>query len=239
MQSLLLHSDMADLNLSGRYKITEIKQALEQTINHYYKIPGFAEARISPQNWQMNLLLKPSPDLFAYDSTMTGSDTIQLNMGFNSLKNDFHLSLLAPSIHYKNQFIQQLSATAGTNDSALHYNIQLGSAQWAGLDLYRSGISGWLANNTFRNSIHLDDAKNKARYRLGTLLTGMRDGWKLSLLPDSLILNYDTWNASGDNYIQYDSSGLFVNHLLIDHENQSLLINSSSSSPQSPIACFI
>ncbi len=147
MQSLVLHSDLADLNLSGRYKITEIKQALEQTINHYYKIPGFAEARISPQNWQMNLMLKPSPDLFAYDSTMIGSDTVQLNMGLNSLKNDFHLSLLAPSIHYKNQFIQQLSATAGTNDSALDYNIQLGSAQWAGLDLYKSGISGWLANN--------------------------------------------------------------------------------------------
>ena len=63
----------------------------------------------------------------------------------------------------------------------------------------------------------------------------MASGWKLSLLPDSLLLNYDKWNASGDNYIQYDSSGLFVNHLLIDHENQSLLINSNSSSPQSPI----
>ena len=236
MQSLVLHSDLADLNLSGRYKITQIKQALEQTINHYYKIPGFAEARISPQNWQMNLMLKPSPDLFAYDSTMIGSDTVQLNMGLNSLKNDFHLSLLAPSIHYKNQFIQQLSATAAPFDSAFRYNIQIGSAQWAGLDLYKSGISGWLANNTFHNSIHLDDAKNKQRYRLGTLLTALRDGWKLSLLPDSLILNYDAWNASGDNYIQYDSSGLFVNHLLIDHENQSLSINSSSSSPQSPMA---
>ena len=124
----------------------------------------------------MNLLLRPSPDLLAYDSTLTGSDTIQLKMGFNSLKNDFHLSLLAPSIHFENQFIHQLSATAGTNDSALHYAIQLGSAQWAGLDLYRSGIFGWLANNTFRNSILLDDAKNKERYRLGTLLTGM-PGW--------------------------------------------------------------
>ncbi len=48
MQSLLLHAEMADLNWSGRYKITEIKQALEQTINHYYKIPGFIEQRHQP-----------------------------------------------------------------------------------------------------------------------------------------------------------------------------------------------
>jgi translocation and assembly module TamB len=235
MQSLLLHAEMADLNWSGKYKITEITQALKQTINHYYKIPGFIEERISPQNWQMNLLLRPSPDLLAYDPTLGGSDTVQLKMGFNSLKNDFHLSLWAPSIHYQKQFIQQLSATAGTNDSALHYDIQFGSAQWAGLDLNRSGIFGRLGNNQFRNSILLDDAKNKARYRLSTLLTGKPDGWKLSLLPDSLLLNYDAWNVSGDNFIQYDSSGLFVNHLLIDHKNQSLLINNSSSSPESPI----
>ena len=235
VQSLLLHSEMADLNWSGRYKITEINQALKQTINHYYNIPGFIAERISPQNWQMNLLLRPSPNVLAYDPTLNGSDTIQMKMGLNSLENDFHLSLLAPSIHFEKQFIHQLSATAGTNDSTLNYAIQLDSAHWAGLDLYRSGIFGWLANNKFRNTILLDDAKNRKRYRLGTLLTGMPNGWKLSLLPDSLLLNYDIWNASEDNFLQYDSSGLFVNHLLIDHENQSLLINSSSSSPQSPI----
>jgi translocation and assembly module TamB len=235
IQSLLLHSEMADLNLSGKYKFKEIKQALKQTINHYYKIPGFIEERISPQNWQMSLSLRPSPDLLVFDPTLSGSDTIQLNMGFNSLENDFHFSLLAPSIQFDKQFIHQLSATAGTNDSALRYAVQFGSAHWAGLDLFSSGIFGRLTNNQFRNSILLGDAKNKARYRLSTLLTGMPDGWKLSLLPDSLLLNYDTWNTSGDNFIQYDSSGLFVNHLLIEHENQSLLINSSSSSPQSPI----
>ena len=235
LQSFLLRSEMADLNWSGRYKIREVTQALEQTINHYYKIPGFLAESISPQNWQMNLLLKPSPNLLAYDPTLSGSDTIQLKMELNSPENGLQLSLLAPSIRYKLQFVDSLSATAGTKDGALNYDIQFGAANWAGLDLYRSGIFGWLANNQFHNSIHLDDAKNRERFRLSTLLTGINNGWKLSLLPDSLLLNYDAWNASRDNYIQYDSSGLFVNHMLIDHKNQSLLINSSSSFPQSPI----
>ncbi|HEX3766807.1 MAG TPA: translocation/assembly module TamB domain-containing protein, partial [Puia sp.] len=107
--------------------------------------------------------------------------------------------------------------------------------QWAGLDLHRSGVFGSLANNQFRNNIRLDDAKNRELYRISTLLTGIPGGWKLSLLPDSLLLNYDAWNASGDNYIQYDSSGLFVKHFQIDHKNQSLLINSNTSAPHSPI----
>ena len=153
MQFIVLHSEMADLNWSGRYKITEIKQALQQTINHYYKIPGFIDQSISPQNWQMNLSLRPSPDLLAYDPTLGGSDTVQLKVAFNSLEKNFGLSLNAPSIHFKNQFIQQLSATAGTNDSVLHYSIQLGAAHWAGLDLYRSGIlAGW---QTIHSATHL------------------------------------------------------------------------------------
>jgi hypothetical protein len=235
VQSLLLHAEMADLDWSGKYKITELNQALKQTINHYYKIPGFTAERISPQNWQMNLSLRPSPVLLAYDPTINGSDTIQLKMGLNSLKNDFHLSLLAPSIQYEKQFIHQLSVTAATSDSALNLAIQLGSANWFGLDLYRSGFLTSLANNKFHSSIFTDDAKNRERFRVEALLTAIRDGWKLSLLPDSLRLNYDIWNASRDNYIQYDTSGLFVNHLLIDHENQSLSINSGSSAPGSPM----
>ena len=235
MESIILRSEMADLNWSGRYKLTEMPQALEQAINHYYKIPGFLAEKISPQNWQMNLTVKPSADLFAYDSTLSGSDTLQLKMELNSHKNQFRLSLLAPSIHYKQQFIDQLSVAAETKDIAFNYDIQFGAAHWAGVDLYESGIFGRLANNQFRNSIYLHDAKNRERFRLSSLLTGMPEGWKLSFLPDSLLLNYDRWNISGDNFIQYDSSGLFVNHLLIDHANQSLLINSNSSSSHSPI----
>jgi translocation and assembly module TamB len=236
LQSLLLHAQMADLNWSGRYKITELGKALEQTIDHYYHIPGFTAEKISPQNWQLNGSLSTSPAVLAYDPSLKGTDTIKLKMNLNSFTNDFHFSLFAPSIRFKDQYIDQLSATAGTMDSVLNYAIQFDDARWAGLDLFRSGISGWMANNQFRNTIHLDDAKNRERYRLAGLFTGIPNGWKLSLLPDSLILNYDDWNVSRDNFIQYDSSRLFVNHLQIDHESQSLLINSGSPSRQSPIS---
>jgi hypothetical protein len=235
MLSILLHSEMAELSLSGRYKVTQINQALKQAINHYYKIPGFAEEPISAQNWQMNLLLRPSPVLLAYDSTLRGSDSVQLKIAFNSLENYFKLSLLAPSIQFERHFIHQLSASVSTNNNILNYTVQLGAMNWAGLDLYRSGIIGWLADNKFHNTIIMDDEKNRQRYRLSTLFADMQNGWKLSLLPDSLLLNYNIWNTSGDNFVQYDSSGVYVNHLLIDHENQSLLINNSSISPHSPI----
>ena len=235
IQSFVLRSAMADLDWSGRYKITEISQALKQAINHYYIIPGFIAEKISPQNWQLNLSLRPSTAVLAYDTTLTGSDTIQLKMGFNSVANDIHLSLFAPSFQFEKQSIYHLSATAATENGTLDYAIQLESAHWAGLDLYRSGVFGRLVNNTFRNTVLLDDAKDRERYRVATLVTGMPNGWKLSLLPDSLLLNYDIWKTSEDNFIRYDSSGLYVNHLMIDHENQSLSINSSSPSSHSPI----
>ena len=235
IESIILRSEMADLNWTGRYKVAETYQALKQTINHYYSVPGFSEEKVSSQDWQMNLLFKPSPLVLAYKPTLNGSDSVQLSISLNSLKNDMHLSLLAPSIQFEDQFIHQLSVTADTKDSALNYVIGLGSANWAGLEMFRSRISGWLANNKFRNTLLLDDAKNRERYRVSTLFTGTPNRWKFSLLPDSLLLNYDVWHISDDNFIQYDSSGLFVNHFLLNHENQSLLINNTAASQQSPI----
>ena len=234
-QSILIRSNIADLDWNGKYKVTETYKALKQVINHYYKFPGPPEEVISPQDWQFNLLLKPSPFILAFNPTLKGSDSVQLSMELNNLKNDLTLSLRAPSIQYEQQFIHDLTVTAGTKGGELKYDVQLSSAKWAGLDLFRSRSYGWLANDKFRNTVLLEDAENRKRYSLSTLFTGMPGQWKCSLLPDSLFLNYASWNISGDNFIQYDSSGLFVNHLLLDHNDQSLKINSIGTTSNSPV----
>jgi hypothetical protein len=235
-QSILMRSDMADLDWNGKYKVTESYEALKQVINHYYNLPGFSSEKISPQDWQMNLLLKPSPFILAYNPTLKGSDTVQLSIGLNNSKNELTLSLHAPSIRYEQQFIHDLNVTADTKSGELKYVLQLDSAKWAGLDLFRSQSSGCLANDKFRNTIRLDNAENRKRYSLSTILTGAPNRWRFSLLPDSLFLNYASWNISGDNFIQYDSTGLFVNHLQMNQNDQSLQISSIDTSSNSPIA---
>ena len=234
-ETILLQSEMVNLDWSGRYRITELAQSLKQTINHYYKIPGFVPEKITPQNWELKLLLRPSPILLAYNPKLRGSDSVTVSMGFNSSANDLHLALFAPIIKYEKQFIRQLAVNGQTMDSALNYSVQLASANWAGFTPHRTGIFGWLANNQLHNTIVLHDVRDKESYHVATLLAEKSGGIELKLVSDSLVLNYAPWKIAPDNYIHYDSSGILVNNFKLNHGDESLIINSTEKIANAPV----
>ncbi len=84
-------------------------------------------------------------------------------------------------------------------------------------------------------SLLLRDSRNKDRYRLAGQLDKLKDGLKFALNADSLLLNYEAWQVSRDNYFQYDSSGIVVHDFAISNKSDSLSINSNPPSPNSPI----
>ena len=235
VQNISLRSEALDLNWNGKYNLTEVSEAIKQTINHYYAFRGYRPVSVAPQDWKLNVLVKPSPLMLAYDSLLKGSDTARVEIYFNSRDQDLKLDLKAPSIRNGKEFLRDLNIAARTHDRALFYSVGLESAYWAGLKLYRSSILGRIADNKIQNSVILDDAKNKTRYRITTDLEKSGMGWKILLIPDSLLLNYNHWVASKDNFILYDSSGLQVNDFRLDFGNESFLMRSLEPNTSSPI----
>src|SRR6185503_4445668 len=61
------------------------------------------------------------------------------------------------------------------------------------------------------------------------------DGLKFNLHPDSLLLNYDKWQVSRDNYFQYDSAGIIVHDLSISNKSETLKVNSQETKANAPI----
>jgi hypothetical protein len=54
-------------------------------------------------------------------------------------------------------------------------------------------------------------------------------------MPDSLLLNYEKWQVSNDNYLEYDSTGIIANNFGISNNSQSLVINSETKSSTAPL----
>ena len=78
---------MADLDWNGKYKLTQVSEAIKQLINHYYKLPGKPDtARIDAQDWNMIFALRPSPVVLNLMPAMKGTDTVQGKIYFNSAK---------------------------------------------------------------------------------------------------------------------------------------------------------
>ena len=235
IEDIHLRMEMADIDWTGVYKLTEVADALRQTISRYYAFRSFQPKDVSPQNWKLQARFQASPMLLKYIPSLKGTDSVNANIQFNSQQNELNLTLTAPKIQYGQQEIHQLQIETSTHDSSLNYRIDIGGASTNGFQLHKTSVEGHLADNKITTEIVTKDQKDKERYHLGGLLTQENAGFRFAFATDSFLLNYDKWNIAKDNFILYDSSGLMIHNLKLDKTDQSMIVNSSSPSSTAPI----
>jgi TamB, inner membrane protein subunit of TAM complex len=243
IEDIGLHTEMADLDWKGRYKLTETVQALQHTIDSYYRLGGGGssgtnrgvDSAFTPQDWTMSLHLRPSPLVLTYMPSLKGTDSLGVLVSFNSAQNDLHLHLATPHVQYGSQVFDNPDLTVGTGGGRLNYDLRIDGGTGSGFELHRSWVAGSLQHDQLTTALVLEDTKGKERYRLAGQIDQLPGGLKFVFNPDSLLLNYDAWQVSRDNYLQYDSAGVNIHDFVINHSNDTLSIRSQSSSPASPI----
>jgi hypothetical protein len=235
LEDIQLHSEMADLDWSGHYKLTETVQALEHTIDHYYHPGGNKDSVFSPQDWTMRLRLRASPLVLAYLPSLKGTDSLGASMSFNSRLEDLHLHFSTPHVQIGAQQFDRLDLAAGTSGDRLNYDLQIAGGSGSGFELHRSWLAGGLHQGRLTTALVLQDDKGKDRFRLAGELDRQPDGLKLVFNPDSLLLNYVAWQVSRDNSLRYDSAGIVIHDFVINHANDTLSVNSAGGAPSSPI----
>jgi hypothetical protein len=235
IQDIRLRSEMADIDMKGRYKLTETGTALRHVVNQYYRLNGFRDTAFTAQDWTMQIHLRTSPLVLGILPSLKGTDSIGGRMVFNSQQNDLHLDIRTPRVVVGGQRFHNLGITAATGNGQLNYGVQMTNGNGSGFALYRTSLGGYIRDNHIVTSLLLRDAKGKERYRLAGQLDKLEDGLKFALNPDSLLLNYEQWQAGRDNYFLYDSSGIVVHDFSISNKGDSMSVNSNPPSPNSPI----
>ena len=238
IQDIQLHAEMADLDWNGRYKLTEVARAMQHSINNYYRINGFKDSAFTEQDWQIRMRFRTSPIVLAYMPSLKGTDTIAGILKYNSRYDDLGLYVDAPRVQLGTEVFQQMKIAAhsgGADSGQLRYSVDIASAQGSGINLFRSSVHGWLAEDKLFTTVQLKDRKGKDRYRLAGQLEKLIDGLKFTLHPDSLMLNYDKWLVSKDNFFQYDSAGIVIHNFKIENKEESLQVNSEQSATNAPI----
>jgi hypothetical protein len=234
-QLIQLHSEAADIDWAGRYKLTQVSESFKHFINHYYKIKVSMPDSTEPEQWRMALRFKPSPIVLAAMPSLKGTDSLTGNIDYNSAKRNLNLLLHADKIQVNEQVIHQLNVTANAKDSALLYNISVADAGHKGFQLYRTAVYGSLAHDKLSTTLMLKDKKAKDKYVLSGTLSQASNGIKFVFNPDSLLLNYQAWQMPSDNFILYDSGGVLVRNFKLSRQNESIAINTNGQSTKSPL----
>jgi TamB, inner membrane protein subunit of TAM complex/AsmA family len=235
IEDIRLHSEMADLDLHGHYLLTQIPTALEHTISKYNQLNGFKDTAFTAQDWTLRMQLRTSPLVLQFVPSLRGTDTVGGVMTFNSDQDALHLGLKAPRLVVGSQFFHDVDVTAGTADSSLRYDISLADGHGSGLLLYKTALYGAVADNHLTTNLLLKDKNDKDRYRLAGIVDRQNGTIKFSFNPDSLLLNYDNWQVSRDNFIQYDSTGVIAHDFSISNKGDSLSLNSMGTTGAAPL----
>lgn len=231
-----LNSNIMLASLEGNYKLTELGTIFQQAIQPYFAIaPASAVPTLSPYNFTLNAYLLDNPALKALVPGLEKIDSVSFKSHFSD--SGWTASLKAPALDMGPNKIRNLEMQAGTNQNSLAIVTTVRQfASGKSIELDNTTVTGRLTNNTIDFTVNSKDKNLKDKYNIKGLLRQPQNGnYQLSLKPDSLILNYDTWNISANNEVVVLQQGITASNFVLTKNGQQLSLNSISSGTNAPM----
>lgn len=235
--SLVLNSEFLKAHLVGKYKLTELGDAVQDVVEVYYNPnnnPHNEQHHVS-QNFEFSATLMPSRFLRDLLPDLERMENISLDGTFNSDQHSFMAKLVAPELLYSGIHIKDVGFDIITFDSTLYYSSLIEKIKYNNIELNNTTFSGQANKNKLDLGLWIKDDKNKDRYHFGGKINVFKNDYTFSLNEDGLLLNYDKWDIAPNNKLAFGPSGIMADDFKLSRNNQELLINSADSTMNSPI----
>jgi len=231
---LTLKSEVLSAKIDGKYQLTKVSNAIINEINKYYafgevtKIPD-QRMRFFVKVYDSKLLKQFVPELTVFKPSQfyglidTQKDSLQIKGNF-------------PQVVYGDFKIDTTLININNDNNKLDYALTVKALQSPSVSLFNTEVSGDAASNILGVNIFLRDRQRKDKYVIGGNFQSINKDFKFTLDPQKLLLDYQKWVVSQDNYIQFGASGILVNQFQISNSGQSLSINSNPTQPNAPLS---
>ncbi|WP_277496096.1 translocation/assembly module TamB domain-containing protein [Elizabethkingia anophelis] len=234
---LNLNSQIADITLTGKYKLTQIFGALQQTINQYYQFqkPGKAQKIQPGQHFAFSAKIKNDNLIRKFVPDLKDFETITLNGNYDADFQKIEVDGRIPQLQYGENSIQGGALKITNENQALQYNLGVVSLKSSSLALNKISVVGDVADNTINYNITTKDTKDATRFLIAGKAKSLNNITEISLNPDGLKLNYDDWTVAENNRIQISSKGILADNFRLSNAGSEILLQSENNSPASPL----
>ena len=235
---ITLKSQIADVDLRGKYKLTQIFGSLQQTINQYYQFqkPGTKTVKIDPnQSFTFNAKVKDDNLLRKFVPELTEFEPITLTGNYDADSRKLEVNGQIPQVTYgANKITDGLLNINNTND-ALVYDVKLAEFKNESIALQKVNLNGDIKDNLITYNASTKDGKDETQFLIAGNVEKLGDLTKISLNPDGLKLNYDDWLVASDNFIQIGDRGILANNFTISNNGSEIRVQSENNVPNSPL----
>lgn len=231
------NSQIADVELNGKYKLTQIFGALAQTVNQYYQFqkPGKAQKIDAGQYFTINTSIKNDDLIRKFVPDLKSFETINITGNYNADSQKIELDAKIPQVLYGTNSLENTNLKITNENQALQYDLSVAALKSESFALNKVNINGDVAQNTINYNITTKDDKNETQFLIAGNAKSMNDITEISLNPNGLKLNYMDWTVAENNKIQIFSQGIVADNFRLSNSGAEISLQSESSSPTSPL----
>ena len=234
---LRLQSEFLNAHMIGNFKLSELNASIQDIIAVYYQPDSVAPtpAKYSPQQFDFSVQFTRSRFIQGLLPELTEMQDITLDGSFNSEERLLLAKASAPRLVYAGTAVDTVGFDLNTVDSTLYYSFLINRIQVGNVELINTLLSGTVQHNQLDFGMWIKDQADKERYHLGVALQVDAGDFRLQLLEDGLMLNYDMWDVHPENTIIFGRNGISTNNFILNNEGQEMSIRSQDSTLNAPI----
>lgn len=234
---IIFNSQIADVELKGKYKLTQIFGALSNTINQYYQFqkPGKAQKIQAGQFFTFNAKIKNDDLIRKFVPELKSFETINLNGNYDADSQKIEIDGQIPQVLYGENSIEDATIKVTNENNALQYNLYVAGLKSSSFALNKVGITGDVANNIINYNIITKDQKEVTQFLIAGNAKSLNDITEISLNPNGLKLNYSDWTVSEGNKIQISKNGILADNFRLSNARSEIALQSESQTPNAPL----
>lgn len=232
-----LASQVADVELKGKYKLSQIFGSLTSTINQYYEFqkPNKDEKIEPHQFFTLNAKIKDDELIRRFVPDLTSFETITLDATYDADSKQINVDGKIPNLTYGTNTINNGFLKLTNQNEALLYSLNVEALKSESFQLKKINLDGDIANNTINYNVSTKDDKDVTQFLVAGNLKTLNDITEISLNPNGLVLNYDQWQIGEGNLIQLRKDGIVANNFKLMHNGSEILLQSESDKGTSPL----
>ena len=233
--TLAVKSQFADANIDGKYKLTNLVDALTNSFAKYYDVhPTAKKPKSEPQQLAFKVSIKNNPMLVQLVPGLKSLEPILITGRYNTVNDSIVLNGNIPQLSYDGMNINGAVVKVDTKGGALVYGVVLNGVENPQFTLPKTNLSGTIQNNLIAYDLQIKDLKDKDRYKIAGNLKASDANTEMKL-NEQLVLNYESWNMNPANRIQFGKNGFFADAVDLSKKGSSINIQSQAEHLTAPM----
>lgn len=234
---LVLESQIADFRMQGKYRITQIFGALQQTLNRYYQFQKPQNQSVIDSNQFLNFQAQIKDDdlIRKFIPELKSFETITLEGSYHADNQNIKLQGNIPALEYAENKIQGIELFLSNEGLPFSYAFSVKHIDNPNIALHRLNLSGDVWDNTVTYRLTTEDEKEQTQFLVSGNLKKIEDIIQISLQPQGLKLHYTDWQVSEDNRIEVHPQGILAHNFRLTNRESEILLASETNAPTSPL----